>query len=53
MPQTLTKANIYYSLDTASVKITVADKAVKVSMFGRETDVEVDFIQLDKIGVEN
>lgn len=30
-----------------------AQKAkVKVSMFGRETDVEVDFIQLDKIGVE-
>ena len=25
---------------------------VKVSMFGRETEVEVDFIQLDKIGVE-
>ena len=25
---------------------------VKVSMFGRDTDVEVDFIQLDKIGVE-
>lgn len=25
---------------------------VKVSMFGRETEVEVDFIQLDKIGAE-
>lgn len=25
---------------------------VKVSMFGRDTDVDVDFIQLDKLGVE-
>ena len=24
---------------------------VKVSMFGRETEVELDFVQLDKLGV--
>ena len=30
-----------------------AQKArVKVSMFGRDTEVEVDFIQLDKIGAD-
>ena len=32
--------------------LNVADQKakVKVSMFGRETEVELDFIQLDKVG---